>query len=200
MARRADHRRVRITFTKDFPTESVATIYRPDGVVVELPSYSAKYRVPHDLAHAVAERRLGLAGGIFGTLAAGGLFSNVRVVGGRPRHDAAERSKRVLRANSQELGNSELLGGALHQVVEHGRSGVVRKIREDWAIINTQPCPFTDEQLTAAADELTLVRRAWAPLAVGDRLEFDWPDRLIRAVPRPAPRRREAGSRHRRAS
>jgi len=58
---------VRIVFTRVPRGESIATIY------VELPSFSRTHRVPHDLAHAVAERDLGLARGIFGSLAAGAL-------------------------------------------------------------------------------------------------------------------------------
>jgi hypothetical protein len=191
---------VQIVFTKDRQRSLVATIYRPDGVVVELPAYSRTHRVPHDLAHAVAERELGLANGIFGSLAAGGMFGNARVVAGRPRHDAAQRSERVLGANSRELGLSEILGGALHQAVEHQRlSTVVRQVQQDWAIVNTEPCPYPAERLIAAAVELDLLGRAWAQLGVGESMDFIWPPRLIRPVPRPAPRRREAGSRLRRA-
>ena len=68
-----------------------------------MPSYSRKYRVPHDLAHLVTERELLLATGVFGSLAAGAMFSNARVVSGRPRHDAAARSKRILAANRRGL-------------------------------------------------------------------------------------------------
>src|SRR5690606_6617550 len=123
--------------------ESLATIYRPDGVIEEMPSVSRKHRVPHDLAHAVAERELGLARGIFGSLAAGALFTNVRVVSGRQRHDAAQRSDRMLRANAIDLGRSELLGGALSQVVEAGRlADVCEKVRHDWEVLHTEPCPY----------------------------------------------------------
>lgn len=64
--------------------------------MVELPSYSRTHRVPHDLAHAVAEREFGRADGVFGSIAAGAVFDNMRVIAGRPRHDAAARGRRVL--------------------------------------------------------------------------------------------------------
>jgi len=80
-----------MVFTRAARGESITTIYRGGGVVVELPSYSRKHRVPHDLAHAVAEREFGLAGGVFGSIAAGAMFDNMRMPAGRPRHDAAAR-------------------------------------------------------------------------------------------------------------
>ncbi len=62
--------------------ESEARIRRQDGVVLILPSYSRKFRVPHDLAHAAAERELGLGGGVFGCIAAGAVFDNMRIADG----------------------------------------------------------------------------------------------------------------------
>jgi len=195
----AHHGQVRIVFTRVPRGESIATIYRPDGVVVELPSFSRKHRVPHDLAHAVAERELGLARGIFGSLAAGARFSNVRVVSGRQRHDAAQRSDRILRANALDLGRSELLGGALGQVIEAGRpADICAKVRHDWASLNTEPCPYSDAQLLHAALTLDELGQAWQQLRPGESLDFTWPDRLISPVP-PTPRRRTTSARLRRA-
>lgn len=189
---------MRIVFTRVPRGESIATIYRPDGVVVELPSFSRKHRVPHDLAHAVAERELGLARGIFGSLAAGALFSNARVVSGRQRYDAAQRSDRILRANSIDLGRSELLGGALGQVVEAGRlADICARVRHDWAILHTEPCPYSDRQLRDAALTLDRLGQAWQQLRPGEGMDFAWPRRLISPV-LPALRRRPTGSRPRR--
>lgn len=76
-------------------------IHCPDGVVVWLPSYSRKWRVPHDVAHAVTERELGLAQGVFGSIASVAVFDNMQVVSGRPRHDARAVSARILRSNAR---------------------------------------------------------------------------------------------------
>ena len=164
--------------TKERGGRTLATIYRLDGVVVELPSFSRKHRVPHDLAHAVTERSLGLSRGVFGSLAAGAMFSNTQVVQGRPRYDAAERSERILKANGRELGFAELLAGAIHQVVEHGLVNVAAKVRHDWGVLSVDPCPYDEAQLRDAADELDLLGRAWEQLFVGQGLEFPWPERL----------------------
>jgi hypothetical protein len=94
---------VRITFHHAPRGESVARIHRHDGVVLLLPSYSRKWRVPHDLAHAAAERELGLGGGEFGCIAAGAVFDNMRVAEGKPRHDAKARSTRILKAAARSI-------------------------------------------------------------------------------------------------
>ena len=192
---------MQIVFVRDQVRESTATIHRPDGVVVELPSFSRKHRVPHDLAHAVAERSLGLARGIYGSIGAGAMFSNMRVVAGRTRHDATQRSERILRANATELGLTEAIGGALHYAVEHGQlASANRRVGETWASLYPEPYPYSRDRLEEAAYELELLTQAWTQLSVGQSLDFAWPDRLISPVPRPEPRRREPGSRLRRAS
>jgi hypothetical protein len=187
---------VRIVFTREARGATLATIYRPDGVVVGLNGSAHGTRVPHDLAHAVAERELGLARGIFGSLGAGAMFASVIVISGRPRYDAAERSKRILAANTGELRLTELFGGALQRAVDEARwTDAKRQARRHWESLITEPFPYTDEQFDEAAYELDLLNQAWQQLRTGHGMDFVWPARLISPVPRPAPRRREAGSR-----
>jgi hypothetical protein len=187
---------VRIVFTREARGATLATIYRPDSVVVGLNGSAHCTRVPHDLAHAVAERELGLAQGIFGSLAAGAMFSSVVILSGRPRYDAAERSKRILAANTRELHLTELFGGALQSAVDESRlTSAKRQARQYWNSLSTVPFPYSDEQFDDAAYTLDLLNRAWQQLRIGQGMDFVWPARLISPVPRPAPRRREAGSR-----
>lgn len=173
-----------IVFTRGVAGFSTATIHRNDGVVVELPSYSRTHRVPHDLAHAVAEREFGLADGVFGSIAAGAMFDNMRVVAGRPRHDAAARNRRVLAAHQRALTVAELLAGVLHDAVEHGRiRSAPAKARHDWGIVNETPLSYTDRQVLAAVEALAELAARWDGLPVGGTLEFRWPDELIHPVP-----------------
>jgi hypothetical protein len=184
---------MRIVFTHTARGGTVATIFRNDGVVVELPSFSRKHRVPHDLAHAVAEREFGLVDGVFGSIAAGAMFDNMRVLTGRPRHDAAARSRRILAANRRALTVAELMAGVLHHAVEEaGEVGVTETARHDWGIVSQDPFPWTDDQVTAAVEVLRDLAERWAALACGETLEFRWPDRLVAPVPPP-------GTSHRRS-
>ncbi|GAA1596402.1 hypothetical protein GCM10009804_61140 [Kribbella hippodromi] len=59
-----------LTFQHDPRGESLTLIRRADGAVFTLSSYSRKWRVPHDLSHAVTERELGIPDGIVGAIAA----------------------------------------------------------------------------------------------------------------------------------
>lgn len=180
---------MRIVFARAQRGESVATIYRNDGMVVELPSYSRKHRVPHDLAHAVVERELEMVGGVFGSIAAGAMFENMRVVSGRVRHDAAARSRRILAANRRTLTLAEIMAGALHHLVEHadsgtGRSpGAVPTLRRAWGSVSEDPFPYPAQRAIAAVGVLRDHAVRWAALAGGEVLEFHWPDALTAPVP-----------------
>lgn len=192
-----DNFAVRILFARDQQGESLTTVYRTDGVVVELPSYSRKHRVPHDLAHAVAEREFGLAGGVFGSIAAGALFENMRVIGGRTRHDAAASSRRILAANRRTLTLAEAMAGALHHLVEHADADpggtsdgspadgfcVVPTLRRAWGSLNQDPFPYPRQQVIVAVNVLRDHADRWTALRHGEALEFRWPDSLTAPVP-----------------
>ncbi|MEV6846442.1 hypothetical protein [Actinoplanes sp. NPDC051411] len=176
-----------VTVTRAATGSTCATIRRDDGVVLELPGYDRTFRVPHDLAHAVTERALGLSRGVFGSIAGGGVFDNMRVVAGRrPRHDAAERSRRLLAANKAELGRAELIAGVMHQGVEHHTDPLPRA-REAWHAFTTDPFPCSDDEFRAAAADLAALADAYT--ATGT-VEFTWPTRLTSPVPPPVVKKR----------
>src|SRR4051794_32548074 len=89
----------------------VVLIQREDGLTVQLPGYDQRAAVPHHLAHFVAEHEFRLSHGVFGCIAAGAMFSNMSLVGARPRYDAQARSRAVLRVNAGELSLAESLSG-----------------------------------------------------------------------------------------
>jgi hypothetical protein len=198
---------MRIVFTPVPGGECVTTFHRRDGVVVAMPSYSRKWRVPHDLAHAVAERELSIADGVFGSVAAGAMFANVRVISGRPRHDSAQRSQRILAANRRMLGVAEVVAGALHDCVEEAHrnfraanpadapaTNPGRHVREALSVSAIGPLPWTDDTIRTATDTLRSLATEWTRVPAGGTLEFFWPDRLVKPVP-PPPRARRSAAR-----
>jgi hypothetical protein len=177
-----------VTFTRAASGSTLAVIRRGDGVVLELPGYDRRHRTPHDLAHAVTERELGLAGGLFGSIAGGAVFANMRVVGGRPRHDAAARSRRLLRANRATLGTAEVLAGVVHDAAEHGTGDAApAAARRAWAAFNADPFPWAAEQVTGAVWRLAELAAAYRRTGA---VSLDWPDTLCRPVPAPPAVRR----------
>jgi len=186
-----------ISFQRGRDGSCVARIDRPDKVVVELISAKGKWRTPHDLAHAATERELGLADGVFGSIASGAVFKSMRLVSGRPRHDAAARSARILHANSRAITIAELLTGVVHHAVEHGMATAsLERARGGWGVLETRPFPWTAADLRRATDLLRELSRRWAVIDPDDHVELDWPDRLVVPAP-PAPRPRRPATRRR---
>ncbi|GGN66255.1 hypothetical protein GCM10010112_28460 [Actinoplanes lobatus] len=182
-----------VVFAHSSTGSTVATVHRADGVVMQLPGHDRKYRVPHDLAHFATERALDISGGVFGSIAAGAVFANMRLAGGRPRHDASARSRRILDANKQTLGLAEVLAGVIHQVVETGDPApVAPMIRNAYAVLDPGGFPWSDEQVGAAVRDLTELTAEWEAQGT---LRVTWPDHLI-AVP-PPPRGVRRGRRGR---
>jgi hypothetical protein len=164
-----------LTFLHDPRGESVTWIRRADGAEFMLSSYSRKHRVPHDLAHAVTERELGMPDGIFGCIAAGAVFDSMRQTAGKKRHDAKVRSARVLKAPNS-IGISEAITSAIHEAVEHNRVTPYVGVHEMWGVSNPGPCPYPDEAIARATETLREINHLWQQTS--DPLVFPWPTSL----------------------
>jgi hypothetical protein len=109
---------VRIEIHKGHGTRYRSTLYLAGGAVIALEGGGWNRiggpvgRVPHDLAHLVVERELGLARGLWGVLAEGSLVQNAEFVDRRPAH-ALARAKRLTDAAGEELRQAEILVRAL---------------------------------------------------------------------------------------
>jgi hypothetical protein len=151
-------------------------ILREDGLTVRLPGYDRKFRVPHDLAHFVAEREFRLNRGVFGCIAAGAMFANMSLVGGRARYDANVRSRSVLRTHAAELNLAECLSGVVHDAVEHRHElgPAYRRLRESWGVLRPDPCPYTPGDLRQALDVLGQLAQRWQAVGPGGKLALRW--------------------------
>lgn len=180
---------MRVQFVRsDHGAGYAALVLREDGVTVRLPGYDRTFRVPHDLAHFVAEHEFGLDRGVFGCIAAGAMFANMSIVDGRARYDANARSRAVLRANSAELTLAESLSGVVHDAVEHRHEfpAVYRRLRNSWGALRTGPCPYAPGEVRQALDVLERLTQRWQVLAPGGKLALRWE---VRAAPVPGPGR-----------
>jgi hypothetical protein len=164
-----------LTFQHDPRGESLTLIRRADGAVFTLSSYSRKWRVPHDLSHAVTERELGMADGIFGCIAAGAVFDSMRQIEGKSRHDAKVRSARIVKA-AQNLGWTETISAVIHKAVETRRPTPYTQAREGWGVSNQDPYPYLDEDIRRATTTLRELDEQWS--VSSEPLEFLWPEGL----------------------
>ncbi|GIG67841.1 hypothetical protein [Phytomonospora endophytica] len=169
-------------------------LHRADGVVLEMGSHDRKWRVPHDLAHAVTERELSLHSGLFGCVAAGAVFDTMSVVSGSPRHDAAARSERILKAHGHALSVAEALAGVVHEFAESGDpADPTAAAREAWGVVEQERFPYEDGGVGRAVETLRELAADWALLLPGRSIELNWPAGLVAEVPA-APQHREARS------
>jgi hypothetical protein len=145
---------------------------RSDGCVVELEGGSwnriggAERELPHDLAHLVVEGALAFPMGLWGVIAAGGLFGEVAVVEGRrpPHHEA--RGRAVTDGAGETLRQAEILVRAVCDAAVSGAAPAVATVGARWwdAGLADEPGP--------AVDALRAAARAWAATAPGGELRW----------------------------
>lgn len=174
----------RIEVLKGTGTRYRSLIHRPDGVTVDLDGGGYNVvggparRVPHDIAHLVVERRLGLSGGLWGVLAAGGIVQNATFVGGRLPPHALRRAKALTDPAGETLRQAEVVVRAVaDRCLAHGSApvapGELAALRctlgDRW-----WPAGTTGETLAAACAELRDAGVAWAALPAGATLALEW--------------------------
>src|SRR5436309_3270702 len=109
-----------ITFTRTGEHTYTTSALRDDGVLLEVASYDRTFALPHDLAHYVVERELGLKRGFWGCVAAGATFGSVKVLSGRRPPHAGERSQAVIREAGQQGTEAEVLVGVMLSIMHEG--------------------------------------------------------------------------------
>ena len=169
----------RIDVHKTPTTRYRSTLHRRDGVLVALEGGSWNRiggrvgRVPHDLAHLVVEQELGLARGLWGVLAAGGLVQNAAFAGGRRPPHARERAAAVTRAAGESLRQAEVLVRGIADASRERRTGDLAALRhavgDRWwhAALTPEAVTRMDAALQAAAAE-------WDRLPAGGTLTRTW--------------------------
>lgn len=154
-------------------------LQRADGAQVRLEGGSwnkiggTPGRVPHDLAHLIVERELGLESGLWGVLAAGGLVQNAALIGGtRPPH-GERRGREISAAAGEQLRQSEVLVRAAADASLTGDlepAPLHAAIGERWATER-----WTADAVRRIDEQLRLAATAWARLAAGDAYALRWP-------------------------
>jgi hypothetical protein len=162
--------RMRVTFIRFADHERAhVLIERDDGVVYRMDSGPAGPETPHDLVHFTVEDALRIPDGIWGAIAGGAVFRSMAHVSGRRPPHAAERSKHMIREHRDLIMRAELIGGLCERAAEVPPEALPRfAAREPYQ-------PLTVEQLATAAAALHGAAERWRSLAVGERLELQWP-------------------------
>ena len=167
-----------IEFYKGSTRRYRSVLHRADGVDIELDggSYNkvggAAGEVPHDIAHLVVEEELGLERGVWGVLAAGGLFRGASVLAGRQRPHAARRGREILEASVEQLNQAEVLTRAVCDLSLTETT--------DLAALRAATGPrwwsatATEDALVRAFSRLGEAGERWAQLRPGQALRCTW--------------------------
>ncbi|HEY0936039.1 MAG TPA: hypothetical protein VGD91_20145 [Trebonia sp.] len=180
-----------------------AVVERDDGVVYRLDGFTTMGTgLPHDIRHLIVERELRVSDGIWGTIAAGTVYTSMQHLRGRRPPNSADRSAQLKQALRSRVGRAELLANLVEAVAlldDPSLDEVARLARRklsvvplsepgaDPAAVIALPPPAA---LLSAARTLQVEAARWARLRAGGELVYEWQlaapgHRALRAVPRP---------------
>lgn len=173
---------MRVSFHRLQGHRYYSTAERADGVTVFVPGYDRVTKIPHDLVHFIVERELRLPRGVWGSIASGGMFRNMKVISGRQGPHPAERSKEVLRAHGEDLTVAEALAAFFVDLLEVGTAQPPERLLGDFRRrTDGLPLPeLTEERVVACRDALRKAAIQWRRVKVGEALTLEWPFRPTR--------------------
>lgn len=119
-------------------------------------------RLPHDMAHFIVENELGITGGVFGQLAAGGRAKTFRAVNAKRPGRSERRDNRIARENRKDADLSEL---------------VVNLACRTWKAEKELPPPVkgvSAEDIARICRVFDEVSAKWSALKVGGSLTLEW--------------------------
>ncbi|GAA2565054.1 hypothetical protein [Pseudonocardia hydrocarbonoxydans] len=165
---------MQVRFTRTGERRYSVTVARPAGGPVAVdPAPGFHPQIPHDLAHFVVERHLGLRGGIYGSLAAGGDAGMFRPVDEPYTRKWGRRNAQ--RTDGPDMLRSERLAGLLQAAweVRHGGRRTPPGVR---AWMDGAGADVDAATLRELVDRLDELAARWRALPVGGSLDLDWPD------------------------
>ena len=171
-----------VVFVKGPTRRYRSVLHRPDGVQVLLDGGAYNRvggpaaEVPHDIAHLVVEDELRLDRGVWGVLAAGGLFRGASILAGRQGPHAARRANEIRRAADEQLTQAEMLVRGVCDLAAADAGADLRLLRagtgERWWADTIAAAP-----VERAIGRLRGAGETWARMHAEDRLELEWPGR-----------------------
>ncbi len=124
--------------------------------------------LPHDMAHFIVESELGITGGVFGQLAAGGTAGTFHPVDPEKRRKIARRSKRISAGSREDA----LLS-------EKAVALACAKWNKD-PIVPTDTAGISEREVERICSIFDEVSRRWSGLEVGGSITLEWRQRRDR--------------------
>lgn len=152
---------MKVTFTKVHQKGYSVSVEGPDidaSTMNPAPGYDA--RLPHDAAHFIVENELGILGGVFGQLAAGGTANTFFSTESKHKRKAKTRGSELSRSNKDDALFSE------HAVY----SAQSRWEKQD-IIPETK---ISTDDIERIIERFEAFAKDWSVLPVGGSLTFEW--------------------------
>ena len=153
-------------------------VVRDDGVSYRLKGVAHMFTIPHDLAHFLVEKTLGLRHGFFGNIADGAVFKSMTYVEGRRKPKAAESSAALLKQNEALLNDAEALVRIFNDSIEQGHaenSGVLQqRLRERLVRAGVEQRSFSAAEIAAVYAAYRDMLTKWREVPVGGEMQLHW--------------------------
>lgn len=170
---------MQVEFFKPEARRYRSVLHRPDGLLIELDGGGYNKvggparELPHDLAHFVVEDGLGLEAGLWGVIAAGGMFGHTKVIAGRRPPHAAKRAQAVVEQAGDRLSQAEMLTRFVCDQALDSADRDVARLRaaagQRWWLPT-----ITADALAATCRALRETSVAWRDLRAGEALRVWW--------------------------
>lgn len=168
-----------ISFVKGPGQRYESRLHRRDGVTIALDGGGYNRvggpagRIPHDLAHFVVEDELVLPFGLWGVVAAGGLFAHTAVVAGRRPPHSARRGQAVVDRAGPRLAQAKLVVRAVADLALAGGPpdlGAFSRALGDHGPL----AGATADRLATTCGRLRSDGARWAALEPGEAIDVAW--------------------------
>ena len=170
---------MQIKFVRLDAYRSESIVARNDRVSLRVPGYGPAILLPHDLAHFVIEKELGLRRGFWGSVAEGAKFPGMTVVSGRRRPHAEARSAALCKANARRVTEVEVIISVLSQIVKEEIAPASRRatmlINERWMPKRgSEIGDLSPPVIEGLCKSLQVMARRWSEVGIGDELVVQW--------------------------
>jgi hypothetical protein len=131
--------------------------------------------IPHDLAHYVVERELGLRDGLWGSIASGVILEGMKPLSGKQQPHSREQSHTIQVANRRGILFAELAVGAVLQVIKgEPLEAILYVVDSPMMRLRTRADYDALAQRVRPVVEAMVAR--WRTIPMGSALVVSWPD------------------------
>lgn len=170
-----------ILFRQSGHHREATVVLRHDGVRLSVPVYGKLEPIPHDLAHYVIERELGLQDGFWASVAAGAIFGGMAPLEGRQPPHARERSHALMKANHQGILFAEIVVSAVMCALKGELLGM-DPLPVESPVVRSRSRAERDALIARLLPATQAMCARWQTVPLGETLLLVWPDRAYRSV------------------